>query len=169
MTRTALVSATALSLMLSLGAASAMAQDDQSAHVGTNVASKAKLDREHRRAVAKGDWANDPYDSRSSDSLNQAQLQDQPATAPDMASAPMTDANTGIASDTTDDSAVSNDNTNNNAVDDDTTTLPSSDTPGVSIQQQNSDGSTSMPSTSTEAMPQSDVPASTDATKDDTE
>lgn len=57
----ALLLATSLSLVL---AASAHAQ-----------ASKAQLDREHDRAVAAGDWENDPYDPRSSNALNRAQVE----------------------------------------------------------------------------------------------
>lgn len=184
MTTTSLITATALGLVLSLGAATAVTarnapQDDPSTHIGTNVAPKAQLDREHRRAVAAGDWANDPYDSRSSDTLNQAQLQGTPfpGSAPGMASLPMTDDNTGISSDMSTgmtgdtsvmDDAVLDDNTNNNQVEDDTATPPPSDEPAVSIPQQDN-GSTSMPSsdlppTSSEAMPQSQLPTSTDAT-----
>ncbi len=38
------------------------------------LASKAQLAREHARAMKAGDQANDPYNSASSDSLNQQQL-----------------------------------------------------------------------------------------------
>ncbi len=41
---------------------------------GARLNDPAQLQREHNRAVAAHDWANDPYNSRSSDDLNRQQL-----------------------------------------------------------------------------------------------
>lgn len=62
--KTTLMTTAALALSLALVGQAVHAQG-----------STAQLKREHARAVAAGDWANDPYDSRSSDNLNQQQLQ----------------------------------------------------------------------------------------------
>jgi hypothetical protein len=62
----------AIALAASLGAAGANAAPVHK-HAA-QLASKAQLDREHARAMKAGDTANDPYDSSSSDSLNQQQL-----------------------------------------------------------------------------------------------
>ncbi len=181
MLKTAFLTASAVALALSLGAAPAFAKQTHT----RQLASPAQLQREHNRAVKAGDTANDPFDSSSSDALNQQQLAGAPTgQAPSMASTPMTDANTGVSTytdtgtgmsndttsntgsytDTTADTGntgnagvdtsttTSNDNTNNNAsTDTDTTTPPPSDQPATTTQQQDN-GSTSMPS--------SDMPSS---------
>lgn len=75
MTKTiALISAIALAA--GLGAAGANAAPMHRHHVrgGGELASSAQLAREHARAVKAGDTANDPFNSSSSDSLNQQQL-----------------------------------------------------------------------------------------------
>ncbi len=70
MTKTiALISA----LALAAGLTAAGAQAAPTKTTG-ELASKAQLSREHARAVKKGDTANDPANSASSDALNQQQL-----------------------------------------------------------------------------------------------
>ena len=182
--RSALLTASALALACTLGASQASAAPKT--HKG-QVASPAQLQREHSRAVKAGDTANDPFNSASSDALNQQQLANiqsamgQTPSAPSMASAPMTDANTGISSDTSATSdvgntgvdtstATTNDNTNNNAsTDTDTTTAPPADQPGTPTGSQDNGStsmpSSSMPSTSSDTMPQSQMPSSTTATQ----
>jgi len=72
MTKTiAIVSA--LALMAGLGAAGANAAPVHR-HGHAQLANQAQLAREHARAVKAGDTANDPFDSSSSDALNQQQL-----------------------------------------------------------------------------------------------
>lgn len=63
-----MMSTAALAMGLVLAAQAAYAQN------GARLNDPAQLQREHNRAVAAGDWANDPYDSRSSDDLNRQQL-----------------------------------------------------------------------------------------------
>jgi len=55
--------------------ATATAASQQTPPTATVPASPAQLKREHDRAVKAGDTANDPFDSSSSDALNQQQLQ----------------------------------------------------------------------------------------------
>ncbi len=71
-----LISTAALALGIGLAATAACAQD------GARLNNPAQLQREHNRAVAAGDWANDPYNSRSSDDLNRQQLANSQAMAP---------------------------------------------------------------------------------------
>ncbi len=68
MTRTAIVSAAALVLGLGFTAPAVYAQD------GAHLNDPAQLQREHNRAKAAGDWANDPYNPTSSNDLNRRQL-----------------------------------------------------------------------------------------------
>ncbi len=69
-TKTQILMATAAALGM-FGIAD-MAQAKQT-HKG-QIANPAQLQREHNRAIKAGDAANDPFDSSSSDSLNQQQL-----------------------------------------------------------------------------------------------
>ena len=57
-----------LALGLGLASQAAYAQD------GAHLNDPAQWQREHNRAMARGDWANDPYNSRSSDDLNRQEL-----------------------------------------------------------------------------------------------
>ena len=79
-------------LAVAVSAPTAFAQDAMSPAIqnttsqntpptATVPASPAQLKREHDRAVKAGDNANDPFDSSSSDSLNQQQLQGVPSQA----------------------------------------------------------------------------------------
>ena len=63
-------------ILISAAAVMAAAGFAASAHAqaGAHLNSPAQWQREHNRAVAAGDWANDPYDSRSSDDLNRREL-----------------------------------------------------------------------------------------------
>lgn len=78
---------------LALVGGAAIAQTATTTAKGSGeLASKAQLEREHKRAVKAGDTANDPMNSASSDALNQKQLQGLPsptgaAPAPDAAPA----------------------------------------------------------------------------------
>ena len=113
MTKTlALVSA--LALAASLGAAGAQAAPVHK-HSG-QLASKAQLDREHARAMKAGDTANDPYNSASSDALNQQQLAKAQAlpgadVQPGAINTSGADANTGMSNDTSATGQMNNDST----------------------------------------------------------
>ncbi len=63
-------------ILISAAAIMAAAGFAASAHAqgGAHLNDPAQWQREHNRAVAAGDWANDPYDSRSSDDLNRRSL-----------------------------------------------------------------------------------------------
>jgi len=137
MTKTiALISA--LALAAGLGAAGAQAAPTHKA-TGSELASKAQLAREHDRAVKKGDTANDPANSASSDALNQQQLAKAQAlpgadVQPGAINSGSTntsgvDANTPAS--TTSGTDVNNGMPNNNMATPTSPTAPSAPTPGA--------------------------------------
>ena len=71
----ALVAAGTAPFALAQDAAAPPEVSQQTPATATVPASPAQLKREHDRAVRAGDTANDPFDSSSSDALNQQQLQ----------------------------------------------------------------------------------------------